>query len=330
MNIPYNKIVEMVSEQAGVSAEDVEKKVDEKLKSLSGLITKEGAAHIVANELKVKLFESGTIKYKVKDIAAGLRGIEIVAKVMNIFEVREFQVASRSGKVGNMIIADETGSMRVAMWGNATEKLKEMNVGDVVKISSGYSRMNNNNVELHANESSEIIINPEGEVIEEVKTSVNVERKSIKDLTEGIKSEIMGVVVQMFEPRFYEVCPECGKRIKELNEEFNCDAHGKVEPAFGYVLNFVLDDGTENIRIVCFRDKAESALKVDSAGILKMKDDINVFDEAKNKVLGTQIVVKGRVVKNAMFDRLEVMCDEVSKPDADEELKRVNEGQNAS
>ena len=52
-----------------------------------------------------------------------------------------------------------------------------------------------------------------------------------------------------------EVCPKCGKRVKPSSDLFACAEHGNVMPAYSYVLNTVLDDGTETIRCVFFRQQ---------------------------------------------------------------------------
>ena len=67
------------------------------MKQLSGLISKEGAAHIVANELGIKLFDSFTGKLQIKNIIAGLRNVETVGKVLQVYELREFTTNERQG-----------------------------------------------------------------------------------------------------------------------------------------------------------------------------------------------------------------------------------------
>ena len=93
------------------------------MKQLSGLISKEGAAHIVANELGVKIFEQASGKLQIKNILAGMRNVEAVGKVTRKFELREFQTENRSGKVASVVIGDETGTIRMVMWGELAEKI---------------------------------------------------------------------------------------------------------------------------------------------------------------------------------------------------------------
>ena len=108
IKIPYEQIVERIKKEGNISEEEINGKIDSKMKQLSGLISKEGAAHIVANELGIKLFDSFTGKLQIKNIIAGLRNVETVGKVLQTYELREFTTNDRQGKVASLVIGDET------------------------------------------------------------------------------------------------------------------------------------------------------------------------------------------------------------------------------
>ena len=58
--------------------------------------------------------------------------------------------------------------------------------------------------------------------------------------------------------------------------------------------------------------------------ILEFRNKIPEFEAVKNDLLGKQIKVKGRTTKNAMFDRLEFIANDVdSNPDPKEEIERL-------
>ena len=256
IKMPVNQIIDKIKQKTSLSLEDINKKIDEKMQALAGYISKEGAAHIVANELGVKLFEEVSGKLQIKNILAGMRNVETVGKVQRVFNINEFDTGEHKGKVGSFIIADETGSIRITAWHAMTEHLKNIKEEDIVKIVSGYARENNNRVEVHLNDNSKIIVNPEGESIGEVKTFTS-KRKKVIDLQDGDENiELIGTIVQVYDPRFYEICPKCGKRAKLLEGNFNCEVHGSVQPKYGYLVNLHLDDGSETIRITCFRNQA--------------------------------------------------------------------------
>ena len=105
LTIPYDKIIEKIKEKADITDSEIDSKIKQKLDQLSGLISKEGAAHIIANELGVKLFEAPKGGLKIKDVLTGMRDLEIVGKIQQIFNVTEFEKGDRKGKVGSFVIA---------------------------------------------------------------------------------------------------------------------------------------------------------------------------------------------------------------------------------
>lgn len=326
IKIPYEQIIAKITEKANISEEEINSKIKAKMEQLSGLISKEGAAHIIANELRVKLFEEG--KIKIKDILAGMRSVETLGKITNIYELREFQRKDGSpGKVVSFFIADETSRIRIVLWNDQTDMLKDLAVDKIVHIKDGLARENNNNTEVHLSSKSELIINPEGVSIGEIAQQPKTERKKIGELTEADKNvELLATIVQVFDPRFYEVCPECNKRLKPRESSLVCEVHGNVTPAFGYVLNLILDDGSSTIRTVFFRNQFANLLKMENNEVLKFKDSPGDFQPIKDELLGNIVKIIGRTSKNEMFDRLEFITQLVfPDPNPTEELKKLEE-----
>ena len=329
ISMPLDQAIGIIKEKTSLSEEEINNKIDTKLNQLSGLVSKEGAAYIIANELGVKLFEQTSGKLQIKNILTGMRDVETVGKVIQKYDIREFNVNGREGKVGNFIIGDETGTIRIVCWGAKADELSKFNVNDIIKIKSGYIKENNGSKEVHMNDKSTIIVNPEGETITTVTESEKPQpiRKSISELYETSNNvELFGTIVQSFEPRFFEVCPQCGKRAKPVEDSFNCEAHGKVTPDYSYVMNIVLDDSTETIRSVFFRDQAKKLLNKSKEEILKFKENPAEFDAVKNDLLGKQIKIVGRATKNQMFDRLEFITNNVDiNPDPKQEIERLEQ-----
>jgi len=329
IKIPLSTIIEKIKEKSNLTEQEINSKIEDKMAQLSGLISKEGAAHIIANELGIKLFEEISGKLQIKNILAGIRNVETVGKVQQISTISEFQRQDGSqGKVANLIIADETGSIRVVLWGSQTDILKDLKENDIVKINSGYVKENNNRLEVHLNEKSKLTINPEGEIITEVKQYTS-KRKKVAELAENDNDiELLGTIVQAFEPRFFEVCPTCNKRIRQKDDGFFCEEHKIVAPSYSYVLNLMLDDGTETIRTIFFKRQAENLLEMDQQKIMQYKDNPEKFEEIKNSLLGNIIKVVGRVNKNELFDRIEFVTRLVfPKPDPKEEIERLKKEQ---
>jgi replication factor A1 len=310
-----------------LSLDEINQKIKSKLRQLPGLISEEGAAHIVANELGVKLFDIGE-KLQIKNILAGMRNVDVVGKVLQKYELREFNKENTSGKVANLLIGDETGVVRVVLWHKQAELINQLTEGDVVKIRGGYVRENNNRKEVHLSEMSKLIINPPDVTVEVKPYAPPVStRKQIAEIKEDDANvEILATIVQVFDMNFFEVCPQCSKRVRLRDEGFMCQTHGKVVPEYNYVLNLYLDDGSDNIRVVFWRQQAEELLGMAKDQVMSFKDDPSKFEPLKTELLGNIIKVSGRANKNQNFDRIELIASKVDKnPNPDEEIKKLKE-----
>jgi replication factor A1 len=327
INIPLPQIKERISQKTGLSLDEINQKIKSKLRQLPGLISEEGAAHIVANELGVKLFDIGE-KLQIKNILAGMRNVDVVGKVLQKYELREFNKENTSGKVANLLIGDETGVVRVVLWHKQAELINQLTEGDVVKIRGGYVRENNNRKEVHLSEMSKLIINPPDVTVEVKPYAPPVStRKQIAEIKEDDANvEILATIVQVFDMNFFEVCPQCSKRVRLRDEGFMCQTHGKVVPEYNYVLNLYLDDGSDNIRVVFWRQQAEELLGMAKDQVMSFKDDPSKFEPLKTELLGNIIKVSGRANKNQNFDRIELIASKVDKnPNPDEEIKKLKE-----
>jgi len=331
VGLTYEQIVEKIKIQANVTEDEIKVRVNEKLDKLSNLISKEGAAHIVANEMGVKVFEApkgGRIK--IKEMQPMQRNIEVLGKVQKIYGVREFKTATREGKVGSFLIGDDTGLSRVTVWDEPlmldVERLKEE---DTILVKGAYIKENNGYKEIHLGSGAQLLINPPGETVDsvvQVGQKPEAVVKQISQLNERDFAAVTGTIVQVFEPRFYEACPECGKKVNP--ETGKCNEHASAEKQLMPVVNIIFDDGTENIRIVAFRDQAESLLDLDREKLVALKDNFSDFDELRTRILGRQLKITGKVVKNEMFGKLEMVANNVEKVDVKEllnELKTTEE-----
>lgn len=320
MYMHYDDIVNKINEASGLSKVDIEDKVKTKMNQLSGLVSKEGAATIIANELGVKLFQS-PLKLKIKNIVEGMRNATVVGRVRQVFEKRSFTKGERSGTVANFILSDETSSVRVVLWGEKADIIEKLAEGMPVKISNALVRNNNGRKELHLNEKAEITLNPLGEDIPDL----GAVRKSIKELSENdINVEILGTIVQIFNPNFFEICSVCGKRVKQKEDGFACDAHGAVQQSYSYVLNMFVDDGTDSVRAVFFRHQVESLLNKSYDEMILYKENPDFFNEMKSALLGSFVKIQGKVFNNSMFNRIEITANKVVlNPNPEEELQRL-------
>lgn len=329
IKIPISDIVSKIHEKTGLSEQEITKKIKEKVAELSDYITEEGAAHIVANELGVKLFESLTGKFKINKLIAGMRSVEIDAKIMQKYDAKEFARKDGSkGKVGSIIIADETGQIRCTFWGDLADQISKIAVGDMVRIKFAYTKLNNiGKLELQLNDNSEVEINPVGLLIEKVSEAIRrpqskrMKISELKDNTDNV--EICGFVVSCYEPRFFEVDKTSGRRVRLRGDKYYNDEGEEVEHTYSCVMNVIVDDGTENIRTVCFKNQMLNLCEMGEADLQELRENPYQFESIKNKILGKPVRMIGRVVKNEMFDRIEFMAQVVFEADPKDELKRL-------
>lgn len=135
-------------------------------------------------------------------------------------------------------------------------------------------------------------------------------------------------MLQVFESNiFYELCPHCKARLKTNDEGFICEEHGVIEPGatdYGIIISGIIDDGTESIRAVFFNDQAEKILglsKKDAKRIFDMKKRLSAVLE--HVELGKEYIFEGRVRRNELFDRPELIVNGVKNVDVKKEVEMM-------
>jgi len=304
----YVQLVERIAQASKLTKEEIERKVEAKRAKLSGLVSKEGAAQIVAAELGINFDKE---RMKISEIVQGMKRVNIVGKIINISPIRSFNKNGREGKVVNLLIADESGNVKTVLWDTNHITLVEqgkIKKEDVIEISNGQVR----NGELHLSSFSDIKISKE--ILGDVVANKVFSQKKIKDAKAGDNLKVRATIVQVFEPRYFEVCPDCGKRVID-NE---CKVHGKIEPKHRALMSVVLDDGSDNIRGVLFGEQIY-LLGLNEGEVF----NLDKFMEKKNELLGEEKLFSGNVRNNAMFNTSELNIEQVENIDIDLLLKEL-------
>tara|TARA_Y100000034_G_scaffold37505_1_gene46089 strand:+ start:8 stop:940 length:933 start_codon:yes stop_codon:yes gene_type:complete len=308
MNNNYEKLIERITRTSGLEKNEIEKKVSAKQEKISGLISKEGAAQIVASELGISLDSE---KSKIDELAPGMKRVNVIGKVINLFPVRSFTRDGEERKVANLQIADETANTKVVLWDTNHISLIETNKiieGSVIEILNASSRDN----EVHLGNFSELKLSKE--VFETVQTEKIFKEKDIKDFKISDEIKLRAFIVQAFDPRFFNVCSDCKKKVVNEGENFICQEHGKIVPEKRSLMNIVLDDGTESIRSVLFHEKLKDL------GIL---DPEKFSEEEKQKLLGKEMVFSGVVRMNKFFNNPELTIDSAKEVNVDDLILKL-------
>lgn len=324
------KIVEKICEQAKISKEDVNKLIEEKQDELSGLVSVEGAAYIVAREHGINLLKESKRQLKIKNLLSGLKSVDLVARVVKISDVREFEKNGKKGKVVNLTIGDETGISRLSLWNEETQLVSGGNVqeDDTIKITKGFVITDNRgNIEVRIGrgkiekiqEDIQVVAVPMSNELQKFTVAV---RKPLDKIREGDYLETKACLVQIFKRNmFYDVCSVCGSRLS--NSE--CKEHGPVTPQFHMVISGVIDDGTGNVRAVFFRELAEKIFgtKVDELKTLSEKsaNPLDVYEQFKG--LGKDYIFRGRVKQNELTENMEIIINEMEDVDVAQETEKL-------
>lgn len=312
---PIMEIKEKILASGKITKEELDKKIEAKLATLGGLISEEGAAHIVANEIGVTVTSTSSAELKLNDVLAGMRNVSVVAKVLKKYDVRTF---GEEGKVANALIGDETGVMRLTFWNDKVAYFEKIKEDDVIEVQSGYTKENNGRVEMHMGNASHCIINPEGKTVEAKKPEPPKTKKleEIND-NDGV-IDVLATIVQVYDPRFFA----SDDRGRKLSEE---DAKGKENLTYNYVMNLFLDDGSSNMRAVLWKEQVQKMLNKSNEELIAIKDDAEKIEEIKNDLLGKIVKIRARVKKNAAYNNLELVVYEIDmdpEPVAQSETKK--------
>jgi hypothetical protein len=301
----YDRIVEKISKKSGIDKEEIERKIEAKRAKLSGLISREGAAQVVAAELGISFDNE---KLKIEELLPGMRKVNTAGKIMGVSPVRTFKTKKGDdGKVANLFIADETSNIKVVLWDtNHIDLLEKKQIGEgvVVEIVNGTMRDN----ELHLGSFSELKIT--NDLINEVNTGKIFRNKNILELKPSDSAKVRAFIVQTFEPKFFYVCPNCRKKAIQENGAFTCQEHGKVAGEKRALMNIILDDGTETIRAVAFHDNLKD---------LGMTEFENVGEmiSQKENLLGKEMAFYGIMRNNKVFNTPEFIIEKAEYIDAD-------------
>ncbi|MDO8628427.1 MAG: OB-fold nucleic acid binding domain-containing protein, partial [Nanoarchaeota archaeon] len=295
-------------------------------------ISKEGAAHIVANELGVKLFDDlRNKKLKIHDLVGGMRAITIAGKITKLGNIIHYKKGEREGNVANLTIADETGKIRVVLWDtkhiNMLEQ-KTLQEGDIIKVTKANVKENNGFNEIHLANFSELLQNPADVTIGTIadRQHFSYQDKKISELQAPEDNvAITGTIVQAFEPRFYQGCGQCGKKVQPEGNNLRCPEHGVVIPESLPILNIFFDDGTDSIRVTAFRNNVEQILGQDKATILTYKDQPATFETTKQQLLGKQYKIIGKVQHNETSGRNELITKIVMDIKPEQEARQLLE-----
>ncbi|WP_247003815.1 single-stranded DNA binding protein [Halosolutus gelatinilyticus] len=224
---------------ADVSLEEFREAVEAKVEQMGGLADEETAAMLVAHELGES--EVGGVA----DVEPGMEEAKFVAKVTSIGELRTFERdgEDEDGRVVNVEVADETGSIRAAFWDEHAEAaVEELEAGDVLRIK-GRPKEGYSGVEVSVDD-----VEPDADTEIDVQLS---DTHTVEDLSLGLSNvNLVGLVLDTDAVRTFD----------------------RDDGSEGKVSNLTLGDSTGRVRVTLWDEKADRADELDAGSTVEVVD----------------------------------------------------------
>jgi replication factor A1 len=334
--VGLDDILARIEANSDMDKDEIRKKVESKRKELSGLISEEGAAHLVAKDMGVNLLNNEKRKIELKNILPGMRNVSAAGRVFNISKIVDFKKKNGSeGRVVNIFIGDKSGFVRLPLWNEQVKMVEEntINLGDIVQVTGALAKENiYGDVELSIGRYGKVFpVTEEAEgagiefpSVEELAVFLAPKsgRVPIKNLSPG-QFEVRATILDVLKSRFlFNTCPKCGGKVSGFDDDFTCDDHGKVEPKPEMVVSFIVDDGTGMLRVVAFRDLAEKIGGVTAEELDKMTEEER-HEKLIGSMVGKEYIFFGNVKKSRQFENMEMIANNIETLNVTEESERL-------
>lgn len=250
-----------------ISKEDFLQRIREKVENMGGLCDEAMAAMLVANELGFS--DVGRDSVKIADITAESGTVNFVARIISAFEPKEFTRNDGTiGRVGNLIVGDETGRIKVTLWDNMADLIKtgKLKVGENLQIS-GYTKQGYSGVEVNIGNNGVI-----AESDEEVEVAANAQQ--IKDIKDGMGDlNLTGKVLETSDVRTFQ----------------------RKDGTEGKVGNLMIGDGTGSIRVTLWDEKTDFLNEVeygDTVEVINGYARENAFSQKVELQIGNRGLIR--------------------------------------
>ena len=172
----YQKLLDL-----GLSEEELERKVKNKVEEYGGFMSKQGVLFIIAREngLDLKSPDIDDYTYNelgeevdydeftidILNIKEGMSNIVLLGKILSLQKIHEFVRKDQSvGKVCSFLLGDITGIVKVVLWDERTDSVNQeyFKPSEFVRVIGGYAKLGQKeNVEVHLGKKGTLILSPE-------------------------------------------------------------------------------------------------------------------------------------------------------------------------
>jgi len=326
-----DEIIERILKKTSFSRDEIKQKVERKQKELGSLISSEGAAHLVAKEYGLDFLDNTKRKLQIRNIISGMKNVTFAGRIFRISNIIEFKRSDGTGgRVVNLFLGDSSGICKLALWNDQVKLVDEetVKIGDAIQIINGFAKENvYGDMEISLGKFGKIATAadaelPSAEDLARKLGTLQSQRTPIANIVPG-NFEVKATVVDVFKGNFiFSICPMCAGKINFVDGKTKCAEHGEVEANNALVINAVVDDGTGTLRAIFFREKAEKLIEMIADEIAVHSVDKR-YEWVRERALGKELLLVGKVKNNKVFNRLEMLVDEVKEINPLEESKRI-------
>ena len=250
-----------------ISKEDFLQRVQDKVENMGGLCDEPMAAMLVANELGFS--DVGRDSVKIENITAESGLVNFIARVVSVFDTKEFTRNDGTvGRVGNLIVGDETGKIRVTLWDNMADLIKaeKIKVGQTLQIS-GYAKHGYSGVEVNVGNNGVLT-----ESEEEINVAANSQK--IKDIKDGMGDlNLTGKILEISEVRSFQ----------------------RKDGNIGRVGNLLLGDDTGTVRVTLWDEKSDFLNQIEYGDIVELINAYareNAFTQKVELQIGNRSIIR--------------------------------------
>ncbi len=251
MSAVQSIVQDILSKRTDLSQEQIVALIEEKKKEGRGLLSDEGAARLVAEELLVQTHGMNLGRMQVKNLVSGLNDVTISGRVLLSWPPQEFQRRDGThGRLMRFILFDRTGRVACALWDRHVDIASGAgNIqGRVIRIGHAYTRQGMaGEPEVHAGERSTVEIDPQ-----DLPTTDFPDFKELitplGKVADGM-NQVNAVGVVQSEPRYYSFAKE---------------------DRTGSVLRTLLADESGTIPFVAWNERAEELRMMQKGHIIQV------------------------------------------------------------
>lgn len=222
------KIMDILQRKSGKSREVLDNEIKSIQDEFKGLLTPVGAAYKLAKDLKIDLKlknENMAKKMKIVDLKPGMEDVTILGRVSRVYASKSFEKNGKKGRVCNLELIDDTGTIKFVLWHRDVEKVEtgDIDVGTALEITGAHIRGDEEKIELHTGLGSQVNVINNKEL-----PPVKIETIKINEISQDAKD------VSLF------------ARVIEIQELRKFSKEGKE----GSLLPLIISDGDKKIRLV--------------------------------------------------------------------------------